>query len=100
MGGGTMHRCLRCQGDLRSMGVSDIRVGGVSGGWQFLFGNWAEVSEDVLPLEILVCRTCGKIELRVPGAPASNAGTSGDEPASAWDAVWGAHDRHASGSAG
>ncbi|HSL10353.1 MAG TPA: hypothetical protein VLA82_03460 [Actinomycetota bacterium] len=89
----TTFACLRCQGELRSMGISDIRVGGMSGGWQFLIGNWAEVSEDVLRLEILVCRTCGTVEMRVPGAPASTSPSEASGTGTQWDDVWGAHDR-------
>jgi hypothetical protein len=58
--------CLRCGGALTSMGVESFRVGGTSGGWQLLFGAWAELSEGTLPLEALACSTCHRVELRVP----------------------------------
>jgi hypothetical protein len=61
-------RCPRCGGTLGSTGVEQFRVGGTSGGWKLLFGEWAELGEEVLPLEVLACTTCRRVELRVPTA--------------------------------
>jgi hypothetical protein len=58
--------CLRCGGAMTSMGVEEFRVGGTSGGWKLLFGEWAELGEDMLALEILACSSCHRVELRVP----------------------------------
>ena len=58
--------CLRCGGTMTSMGVEQFRVGGTSGGWKLLFGEWAEVGEDTLPLEPFACSSCRRVELRVP----------------------------------
>ena len=58
--------CLRCGTALQSIGTEDFRVGGTSGGWKLLFGEWAEVGEDMLTLEVLACPNCRKVELRVP----------------------------------
>jgi len=58
--------CLRCGGALTSMGVEKLRVGGTSGGWQLLFGSWAELGEETLPLEAFACGTCHRVEFRVP----------------------------------
>src|SRR5439155_11834188 len=60
--------CLRCGGQLQSMGVEEFRVGGTTGGWKLLFGEWAEVGEGMLPLEVLACATCHHVELRAPTA--------------------------------
>jgi hypothetical protein len=49
------------------MGVAEFRVGGTSGGWKLLFGEWAELGEDLIPLEAFGCPTCGHVELRRPG---------------------------------
>jgi len=35
--------CIACRGLLRSIGVERFRVGGTSGGWKLLFGEWAEL---------------------------------------------------------
>jgi hypothetical protein len=59
--------CLRCGGTLQSMGVRQIRVGGTSGGWKLLFGEWAELGEGMIDLEFLVCEACRQVELRAPG---------------------------------
>ncbi len=59
-------QCLRCGADLYELGAADIRVGGTSGGWKLLFGEWAELGEDMVSLELLGCRECRHIELRLP----------------------------------
>jgi hypothetical protein len=41
---------------LQSIGVEHFRVGGVSGGWAALMGQWAELGEGLLDLEVLACR--------------------------------------------
>ena len=58
--------CLRCGAALESLGVEQFRVGGTSGGWKLLFGEWAELGEGMLDLEVWACRACGRVELRVP----------------------------------
>ncbi len=58
--------CLRCGSPLRSIGVEEFRVGGSSGGWKLLFGEWAEVGEEMLSLEVLACPSCRKVEFRIP----------------------------------
>jgi hypothetical protein len=42
---------------------ASFRVGGTSGAWKLLFGEWAELGESMIPLNIYVCPQCGKIEL-------------------------------------
>jgi len=29
-------------------------------------GNWAEIGEGILDMELLACRNCRRVELRVP----------------------------------
>jgi len=48
---------------MRSAGAAPFRIGGTSGGWKLVFGEWAELGEQMLPLNIYVCPNCGKIEL-------------------------------------
>ena len=60
------NKCLRCGGQLQSIGVEGFRVGGSSGGWKLVFGEWAELGEGLLSLEVLACTQCRKAELRVP----------------------------------
>lgn len=58
--------CIGCRGPLQSLGVEHFRVGGVSGGWAALMGKWAELGEGILDIELLACRACRRVELRVP----------------------------------
>ncbi len=58
--------CLRCGAALGSLGVEEFRVGGTSGGWHLLFGEWAELGEGKLKLEVRACATCRQVEFRVP----------------------------------
>lgn len=58
--------CVRCGGTLASLGRQEFRTGGTAGGMKLFFGEWAELGEDMLPLEVLACRTCRRVELRVP----------------------------------
>jgi hypothetical protein len=58
--------CLRCGSTLRRMGVERFRTGGSSGGSKLLFGEWAELGEKMLELELLRCDTCRSVELRMP----------------------------------
>jgi hypothetical protein len=58
--------CLRCGQTMTNSGVEQIRVGGTSGGWKSMFGELAEVGEGMLPLELLVCPNCRRVEFRRP----------------------------------
>jgi hypothetical protein len=58
--------CLRCGTPVESIGVEEFRTGGTSGGWKLLFGEWAELGEEKLKLEIRACPTCRQVDLRVP----------------------------------
>jgi hypothetical protein len=58
--------CLRCGGELRSMGVEKFRAGGTSGGIKLLIGEWGELGESMVPLEILACTSCRRVEFRLP----------------------------------
>ena len=42
---------------------ADFRVGGTGGAWKLILGELAEVGESMIPLDIYVCPSCGKIEL-------------------------------------
>ena len=58
--------CLRCGQNLESYGVEKLRTGGSSGGWKLLFGEFAELGEDLIPLELLACPACRSVEFRLP----------------------------------
>ena len=58
--------CLRCGAEVILIGVESFRVGGTSGGWKLIFGEFAELGEAKIDFEIFACPACRKVELRVP----------------------------------
>ena len=56
--------CLRCRSPQGSLGVTELRTGGMGGAAHLLLGQWAEVGEGKLSVELFHCDTCGHIELR------------------------------------
>jgi hypothetical protein len=63
----TTDKCLRCGQPLWTFGVQDLRMGGSGSGSHLVFGRLAELGEEMVGLEFLACRKCGKVELRIPG---------------------------------
>ena len=51
---------------MSSLGVERFRTGGTTGGWKMLFGEWAELGEQMLDLEVLGCLKCRRVEFRIP----------------------------------
>jgi hypothetical protein len=58
--------CLRCGVELRDLGPAEFRIGGTRGGWKLFFGEWAELGEDMVTLDLLACPKCRHIEMRLP----------------------------------
>ncbi|MFL5679680.1 MAG: hypothetical protein ACJ77B_03680 [Chloroflexota bacterium] len=56
--------CLRCGGNLTNHGVEQLRVGGTSGGWKMLLGEFAELGEGMIDLELRSCDRCRMVEFR------------------------------------
>src|SRR5207247_9656080 len=67
-------RCIACKGELQSIGTEQFRVGGTTGGWKLLFGEWAELGEHMLSFEVLACTARRRL-----GAGAPPAGTEKHE---------------------
>ena len=61
-------QCLRCGVELRELGPAEFRIGGTRGGWKLLFGEWAELGEDMVTIDLLACPKCRHIEMRLPEA--------------------------------
>ena len=61
--------CLRCGTPIRTLGSHELRTGGSTGAIHLLIGQWAELGEGKLRVEILECPGCGHVELRRPTAP-------------------------------
>ena len=60
--------CIRCGRELESQGVEKFRTGGTTGGIKLLIGEWGELGEQMIPLEILICDNCRHVELRLPAS--------------------------------
>ena len=58
--------CLRCHKPLWWLGTGDFRLGGSGGAWNVLFPRWSHSGEEIVPLEMLACRECMGVELRIP----------------------------------
>jgi predicted RNA-binding Zn-ribbon protein involved in translation (DUF1610 family) len=56
-------KCDSCGATMQFTGEAPFRIGGTSGGWKLVFGEFAELGEKMLPLNIYVCPQCGKVEL-------------------------------------
>jgi hypothetical protein len=54
--------CSYCKSPMTSLGQIPIRVGGTTGGWHLLFGEWADMSEDVVSLDAFRCDSCKRVE--------------------------------------
>lgn len=54
--------CSTCKSEMQSLGQLPIRVGGTTGGWHILFGELADVSESVMPLDVYRCAACKRVE--------------------------------------
>jgi hypothetical protein len=63
---GTIDTCLRCGSPIKSIGIREFRTGGSSGAAKLIIGEWAELGEEKLRIEVLVCETCRHLELRAP----------------------------------
>ncbi len=67
----SLDACLRCGTTMTNTGVHRFRTEGTSGGMKLFFGEWAELGEQMIPMESLVCATCRRVELRIPTSPQS-----------------------------
>jgi len=59
--------CLRCGQPIASLGVTELRTGGSTGARHFFLGQWAELGEGKLRVEVLACEACGHLEFRSAG---------------------------------
>lgn len=60
--GSSPRKCPNCGSRMVNIGAVGFRIGGTSGGWKLLIGEWAELGEDKIPMNIFVCEKCDKIE--------------------------------------
>ena len=55
-------KCSVCKASMQSLGQVPVRVGGTSGGWHLLLGEWADMTERVFPLDVYRCQGCKRVE--------------------------------------
>jgi len=58
--------CVRCRAQLTEWGVYEFRTGGTTGTSKLLFGEWAELGEEKVPLHLRYCPHCGQVDVRLP----------------------------------
>ena len=54
--------CPACKTPMETLGQIPVRVGGTTGGWHLLLGEWADMTEGVLPLDVFRCQKCRRVE--------------------------------------
>jgi hypothetical protein len=55
-------KCVSCSTTLEFLGQLPVRTGGAAGGWHLLLGEWADMTEGVVPLDIFRCPKCRRLE--------------------------------------
>jgi len=58
--------CLGCGTPLHYIGIEEFRIGGTSGGWKIFLGEWSELGEQKIALEVFACPVCRRVEMRIP----------------------------------
>jgi hypothetical protein len=54
--------CVACGTPMSSLGQIPIRTGGIKGAWHLVLGEWADVGEGTIPLDVYRCSTCRRVE--------------------------------------
>lgn len=55
-------KCNSCNLSLKPLGKIGLRTGGMNGGWELLFGAFADKDEKVVYLDTYRCENCGRLE--------------------------------------
>ena len=55
--------CTICHGETDFLGQIPLRTEGSSGASKLFFGKWAELGEQMWPIDIYRCKKCGHLEL-------------------------------------
>ena len=55
--------CYSCKGELEFLGQVPVRTKGSGGVSKLFFGEWAELGEEMWPIDIFRCKKCGHIEM-------------------------------------
>jgi predicted RNA-binding Zn-ribbon protein involved in translation (DUF1610 family) len=63
MGESVIKKCYSCGSVMQFAQKVPFRVKGTPGMWKLLFGDGAELGEEMLSLDVYVCPKCGEIRL-------------------------------------
>jgi hypothetical protein len=55
--------CYICKGELEFLGQIPVRAYGTGPVARLLFGQWAEVGEETLPIDLFRCKKCGHLDI-------------------------------------
>jgi len=55
--------CFVCNNPMMPLGAIPVRVGGTSGGWHLLIGEWADVGEKTLSIDMYRCNQCRRVDM-------------------------------------
>jgi hypothetical protein len=56
-------RCYSCNTDMQYAEKVPFRIKGTPGFWKLIVGEWAELGEEMLYLDVYVCPKCGEVRL-------------------------------------
>jgi predicted RNA-binding Zn-ribbon protein involved in translation (DUF1610 family) len=56
-------RCYSCNTEMQYAEKVPFRIKGTPGFWKLIVGEWAELGEEMLYLDVYVCPKCGEIRL-------------------------------------
>jgi hypothetical protein len=59
-------KCPQCRTYMECLGIKQFRTGGKTGGWHLLLGDFAEMQERFLKLEMWVCTQCKQVLFYLP----------------------------------
>lgn len=63
MSGQVVKKCYSCNIEMQFAQKVPFRIKGTPGMWKLLFGEWAELGEEILSLDVYVCPKCGEVRL-------------------------------------
>ena len=55
-------KCSACKSEMDSLGQLPIRVGGTTGVRHLFLGNWADIKEQLLTVDVYRCGTFKRVE--------------------------------------
>jgi len=55
-------QCSTCTIEMEAIIDVPYRIRGSREGWTLLFGEWAELGEDMLSFDLYVCHQCGRVQ--------------------------------------